>query len=209
MIFPSVKERETAREKGLSKSATVASKSALYLVLICLFDYLFMHLFVFALCFRQHLEWRTEEKGADSRARGNKIRYYGMHVYVCVCVDVDQLWQNMWKDEKRMTAIIPAHTAHWSPPNAIQSQSSCSAVAPLWMPDQDTHRILTSLILSEISDAISDLFSGWNIRTQLGRHIHFSYGFFSQLKEKKKLIQSRFHSVVFRQSIQSCLHLGL
>lgn len=86
MIFPSVKERETDREKGLGKSATVASKSALYLVLICLFDYLFMHLFVFALCFRQHLEWRTEEKGADSRARGNKIRYYGMYVYMCVCV---------------------------------------------------------------------------------------------------------------------------
>lgn len=149
-------------------------------------------------------DWRKRSWQLRQRQQDTILQ----HVCVYVCVYVDQLWQNMWKDEKRMTAIIPAHTAHWSPPNAIQSQSSCSAVAPLWMPDQDTHRILTSLILSEISDAISDLFSGWNIRTQLGRHIHFSYVFFSELK-KKKLIQLRFHSVVFRQSIQSCLHLEL
>lgn len=159
-----------------------------------------MHLFVFTPCFCQHLEWWTEEKGADSRARGNKRRCYRTYVYmcVCVCVRVDQLWQNMWKDEKRMTAIIPAHTAHWSPPNAIQPQSSCSAVAPLWMPDQDTRRILTSLILSEISDAILDLFSGWNIRTHLKKHIHFEL--FSELVQK--LIQLRYYWV---EVIQSCL----
>ncbi len=121
-----------------------------------------------------------------------------LHVCLCVCVCVrvreDQLWQNMWKDEKRMTAIIPAHTAHWSPPNAILPQSSCSAVAPLWMPNQDTRRILTSLILSEISD----LFSAWNIRTQLRRHIHFSDAF-----------SVRYHGVVFIQSIESCLCIEL
>jgi len=47
-----------------------------------------MHLFVFTPCFHQHLLWWTEEKAADSRARGNKRWDYGMYVCVCVCVCV-------------------------------------------------------------------------------------------------------------------------